>query len=361
LPVQKQAPLTPQQIAELQRHVGYGATWLGPVLVAGQGSRVTDIDGKSYIDCTAQAWTLALGYNHPEVTEAALVQMRSLPHVRAGFPTLPRLQLAKRLADLCPGRLNIVTYAPTGSLGIESAMKLAMINRPAAHRFVTFYHAYHGNTLATMAASWSPTRTSGTYGPGVKFMPFMQNFVRVPNPYAYRCWRRAQHGPDGHCDAGCAAPIRDTLQRGVDGPVAAIMLEPIQGNGGGIVFPAAFVREVRRIADEFGALLIFDEIQTGFGRTGQMFAAEGLGVTPDIMVLSKAIGGGFPLAAVVADDRLACSSPAGSRRSRRSIPRSATSGGRGSSSAWSSSRTRTPGSRRSTRPSAWWPRRGSAV
>ena len=93
--------------------------------------------------------------------EAALAQMRTLPHVRAGFPTLPRLQLAKRLADLCPGRLNIVTYAPTGSLGIESALKLAMINRPAAHRFVTFYHAYHGNTLATMAASWSPTRTSG--------------------------------------------------------------------------------------------------------------------------------------------------------------------------------------------------------
>ena len=82
------------------------------------------------------------------------------------------------------------------------------------------------------------------------------------------------------------------------------MMEPIQGNGGGVVFPAAFVREVRRIADEFGALLIFDEIQTGFGRTGRMFAAEGLGVTPDIMVLSKAIGGGFPLAAVVADDRL---------------------------------------------------------
>ena len=128
--MQQQTSLTPQQIAELQRHVGYGATWLGPVLVAGQGSRVTDIDGKSYIDCTAQAWTLALGYNHPEVMEAALAQMRTLPHVRAGFPTLPRLQLAKRLADLCPGRLNIVTYAPTGSLGIESAMKLAMINRP---------------------------------------------------------------------------------------------------------------------------------------------------------------------------------------------------------------------------------------
>jgi 4-aminobutyrate aminotransferase-like enzyme len=81
--------LTLEQIDELQRHVGYGATWLGPVLVAGQGCRVTDIEGKSYIDCTAQAWTLALGYNHPEVMDAALAQMRTLPHVRAGFRPCP--------------------------------------------------------------------------------------------------------------------------------------------------------------------------------------------------------------------------------------------------------------------------------
>jgi 4-aminobutyrate aminotransferase-like enzyme len=300
---------TPQEIAELLQYVGYGSAWLGPVLVSGQGSRVTDIDGKSYIDCTAQAWTLALGYNHPEVMEAALAQMRMLPHARAGYPTLPRLQLAKRLADLSPGRLNRVTYAPTGSLGIESALKLAMINRPGAHRFVTFYHAYHGNTLATMAASWTPTRTPGGFGPGVKFLPFMGNFVRVPNAYCYRCPRRQ---PNGECaGAECAAPLRDTIARGVDGPVAAVMLEPVQGNGGQIPFPAAFVQAVRRICDEFGALLIFDEIQTGFGRTGRMFAAELLGVTPDLMVLSKALGGGFPLAAVVSDDRLRQFEPTG--------------------------------------------------
>jgi 4-aminobutyrate aminotransferase/(S)-3-amino-2-methylpropionate transaminase len=300
---------TPQEIAELTQYVGYGSAWLGPVLVSGQGSRVTDIDGKSYIDCTAQAWTLALGYNHPEVMEAALAQMRTLPHVRAGYPTLPRLRLAKRLADLAPGRLNRVTYAPTGSLGIESALKLAMINRPAAHRFVTFYHAYHGNTLATMAASWTPTRTTGTFGPGVKFLPFMQNFVRVPNAYCYRCPRRR---PSGECaGAECAAPLRDTIQRGVDGPVAAVMLEPVQGNGGQIPFPAPFVQEVRRICDDLGVLLIFDEIQTAFGRTGRMFAAELLGVTPDIMVLSKALGGGFPIAAVLSDDRLQQFQPTG--------------------------------------------------
>ena len=303
--------LTPHQIADLQRHVGYGSAWLGPVLVSGQGSRVTDIDGKSYIDCTAQAWTLALGYNHPEVMEAALAQMKVLPHVRAGFPTLPRLLLAKRLADLCPGRLNTVTYAPTGSLGVEAALKLALINRPGAHRFITFYHAYHGNTLATMAASWSGTQTAGHFGPGTKFLPFMHNFVRVPNAYSYRCPRRALHPPSGECDAGCAAPLRDTIRRGVDGPVAAVLLEPVQGSGGQIPFPAAFVQEVRRICDEFGILLIFDEIQTGFGRTGRMFAAEGLGVTPDIMVLSKALGGGFPIAAVVADDRLTPFAPTG--------------------------------------------------
>ncbi len=306
-----EAPLTPQELAELQKHVGYGSTWLGPVLVSGQGSRVTDIEGKSYIDCTAQAWTLALGYNHPEVMAAAVAQMRTLPHARAGFPTIPRLRLAKRLADLCPGRLDVVTYAPTGSLGVEAALKLAMINRPDAHRFVTFYHAYHGNTLATMAASWSPTRTPGQFGPGVKFLPFMGHFVRVPNAYAYRCPRRALHAVAGECDADCAAPLRDTLARGVDGPAAAVLLEPVQGNGGQIPFSAAFVREVRRICDDFGALLVFDEIQTGFGRTGRMFAAELLGVTPDLMVLSKSLGGGFPIAAVVSDSRLRQFEPTG--------------------------------------------------
>src|SRR3990170_5770287 len=120
--------LTPREIAGLMQHVGYGSAWLGPVLVSGQGSRVTDIDGKSYIDCTAQAWTLALGYNHPELIEAAVAQIRTLAHARAGFPTLPRLLLAKRLADLCPGRLNVVTYAPTGPTGGGTALKRALVH-----------------------------------------------------------------------------------------------------------------------------------------------------------------------------------------------------------------------------------------
>jgi 4-aminobutyrate aminotransferase-like enzyme len=300
--------LTPQEAAELQQYIGYGASWLGPALVSGEGCRVTDIHGKSYIDCTSQAWSLALGYNHPEVLDAAIAQARTLAHARAGFPTIPRLLLAKRLADLCPGHLKKVINAPTGSLAVEAAMKLALINRPDAHRFVTFYHAYHGSTLATMAAGWMPTQTPGRFGPGVKFLPFMQNFVRVPNPYCYRC-------PLGlvypGCRAACAAPLRDTILRGVDGPVAAVMLEPIQGNGGQIPFPALFVKEVRRICDEFGIPLIFDEIQTGFGRTGRMFAFEGLDVIPDLLVLSKSMGGGFPIAAVVANDRLKQFEPTG--------------------------------------------------
>ena len=300
--------LTPQEAAELQRYVGYGSSWLGPALVTGEGCRVTDIHGKSYLDCTSQAWSLALGYNHPEVLEAAITQTRMLAHARAGFPTIPRLLLAKRLADLCPDHLKKVINAPTGSLAVEAALKLALINRPDAHRFITFYHAYHGSTLATMAAGWMPTQTTGRFGPGAKFLPFMQNFVRVPNPYCYRC-PLGLSSPD--CSAACAAPLRDTIIRGVDGPVAAVLLEPIQGNGGQIPFPALFVKEVRRICDEFGIPLIFDEIQTGFGRTGRMFAFEGLDVVPNLLVLSKSMGGGFPIAAVVGDDRLKQFEPTG--------------------------------------------------
>ena len=122
--------LTQGEIARLMQHIGYGSAWLGPVLVEGQGCRVTDIEGKSYLDCTSQAWTLALGYNHPEVIEAAIAQIRTLAHVRAGFPTIPRLLLAKKLAEICPGHLNRVINAPTGSLAVEAALKLAMINRP---------------------------------------------------------------------------------------------------------------------------------------------------------------------------------------------------------------------------------------
>jgi 4-aminobutyrate aminotransferase-like enzyme len=303
-----QVRLTAEKIAELQQYVGYGSAWLGPVLVEGSGCRVTDIDGNSYLDCTSQAWSLALGYNQSEVIEAAVAQIRTLAHVRAGYPTIPRLLLAKKLADLCPGHLNRVVNAPTGSLAVEAALKLALINRPEAHRFITFYHAYHGSTLATMAAGWMPTQTPGRFGPGVKFLPFMQNFVRVPNPYCYRC-SLGKTLPG--CSAECAAPLRDTIRRGVDGPVAAIMLEPVQGNGGQIPFPAAFLQKVRSICDEFGILLIFDEIQTGFGRTGRMFAAELLGVTPDMLVLSKSMGGGFPIATVVVDDRLKQFEPTG--------------------------------------------------
>ncbi len=300
--------MTPERAAELQQYIGYGASWLGPALVSGEGCRVTDIHGRSYIDCTSQAWSLALGYNHPEVVEAAIAQIRTLAHARAGFPTIPRLLLAKRLADLCPGHLKKVVNAPTGSLAVEAAMKLALINRPGAHRFITFYHAYHGSTFATMAAGWMPTQTPGRFGPGAKFLPFMENVVRVPNPYCYRCPLALTYPA---CRAACVGSLRDTIVRGVDGPVAAVMLEPIQGNGGQIPFPTLFVQEVRRICDEFGIPLIFDEIQTGFGRTGRMFALEAAEVVPDMLVLSKSMGGGFPIAAVVADDRLRQFEPTG--------------------------------------------------
>ena len=275
----------------VQRHVGYGATWLGPVLVAVRLPRhrhrrqVVHRLHRAGVDAGPRLTTPG--------DQAALARCGRSSRARG----LPTRRDSTASAWLTSARRPNIARRPDRVLGIESAMKLAMINRPP-HRFVTFYHAYHGNTLATMV-SLGARPAAGHYGPGVKFSCSCRTCpraepVRVP-------LLAAGPEPTG-ARRGCAAPSTTRPARG-GRPGGGDPDGAIRATGGGIVFPAAFVREVRRIADEFNAHLIFDEIQTGFGRTGRMFAG-GLEVTPDIMVLSKAIGGGFPMRLVVADDRL---------------------------------------------------------
>jgi len=262
-------------------------------LVKARGSLVWDDKGHEYIDCTAQAWSNNLGANDPRVVEAAISQLRDMTHIRPNFDSLPRRMLVAKLQEISPGSLNQVGFALHGSLAGEMAMKLAFKNRPGAQNLIVLQDGYHGRSLATLGASWPH--------PNNPFLPIQPRFTRVPHPYPYR----SRLGMDPEVEVQlCLGLLEDTITKGVDGPVAAVMMEPIQGNGGHIEFPRSYYKGVREICDRLGVLLILDEVQTGFGRMGTMWASEYYDVVPDIIVFGKGIGGGFPLAGILADDRL---------------------------------------------------------
>ena len=259
-----------------------------------RGSLVWDADGREYIDCTSQAWSNNLGANDPRVVEAAIRQLQDVTHVRSpNYYTDALLELTAKLVDIAPGDLQRVGYCLHGSLATEMAIKLAFRNRPDARNVLVLQDGYHGRSLASLAASWPH--------PDNPFGPLQPRFTRVPHPYPYRT--RLGLSPEDESQL-CLGLLRETIDKGVDGPVGALMMEPIQGNGGHIEFPASWYSGVREICDEFDVVLIWDEVQTGFGRTGEMFATEYYDGAPDIIVFGKGVGGGFPLAGILADERL---------------------------------------------------------
>ena len=262
-------------------------------LVRAKGSSVWDDKGREYLDCTSQAWSNSLGANDERVVEAAIAQLREITHARPNFNTVPLLQLTSKLREISPGDLNRIGYCLHGSLAVEMAMKLAFKNRPGAQNLIVLQDAYHGRSLSTMAASWPH--------PNNPFLPIQPRFTRVPHPDPYR----PRLGMDIEAESElCLHLLEETIQKSVDGGVAAIMLEPIMGNGGHIVLPLSFHRGVRDICDRHGIVLIWDEIQSCFGRTGAMFAADLYEIVPDIMTFGKGIGGGFPLAGIMASEKL---------------------------------------------------------
>lgn len=282
-----------------------GGTRGGPVLHHGKGVRVWDVDGKSYIDCTSQSWALYLGYCHEELWATVNAHAQNLTHVHQGFDTLPRYALAKKMAEILPGPLNRVSFVPSSGLALEGAMKLALKNRPGSSHFIALWDGYHGTTLGTMGSSWISTRANGAYIGGSRFLPLTRNFVRVPNPYCYRCYFGQK--PEG-CNLMCAQMLKWTIEKGINGPPAGMLIEPVQASGGQLICPKRYLEKVREICDEYQIPLIFDEIQT-FARIGKMTAAEYFGVTPDLAGFGKAIGGGLPLGITAIRDGLEGFSP----------------------------------------------------
>ena len=264
-----------------------------PIVVDhGKGALLYDKSGREFIDCTSQAWSLNIGYSHPKVTEAVKEVMDQYSHIRTSFETVPKLLLSKKLVELAPGDLDRVIYTITGSEANEGALKIAMRNRPG-NTFVSLFDGYHGRTFATLNLSWPhpDNRFTGWSGP----------VVRIPQAYCYRCPLNLAYP---QCQLACVDLAKSIIEKGASEPPVALIMEPIQGNGGMIEFPSEYYSAVRKMCDDLGMLLIYDEIQTGFGRLGTWFAAELYQTVPDIMVIGKALGGGFPLFGVLFNSQL---------------------------------------------------------
>ncbi len=262
-----------------------------------EGLYVTDVDGRVFMDCLCGAGTLALGHNHPAVVAAIR------EHLDEGYPlhtldlTTPvKHRFVEELLSTLPAHFaanaRIQFCSPSGADAVEAAIKLV---KTATGRsgMISFQGGYHGQTHGALALM-------GNLGPKVPgLMPEMQFH---PYPYAYRC-------PMGHADCGgcdCSGYTRQALsdpEGGVARP-AGMILEVVQGEGGAIPAPVSWLGQIRSIANDRQIPLIFDEVQTGWGRTGTMYAFEHSGVVPDVLVLSKAIGGGLPLAVIVYREEL---------------------------------------------------------
>ena len=294
--------LNSNDLNEFEKNLMIGGGTPGPCLVKGKGIRVTDIDGKSYIDCTSQSWALYLGYANDEVTEAVCEHMSTnFSHIHQSFNTKQRFMLANELANIAPERLNRVSFTVGGGPAIEAAMKIALKNRPGAINFISLWDAYHGCTLASAGASWHTTKAAGNFTGQKHFLTNVNNnFIRVPNFNCYRCYFGQKCES---CNLMCAQMLELTMQKGVNGPVAGVIIEPVQASGGQIPAPKKYLQKVREICDKFGALLIFDEIQT-YCRIGEFFASTYYEVEPDIIVLGKGLGAGFPIAAIIIRDGL---------------------------------------------------------
>ncbi len=292
----------PKDLEEGRKYLMSGSVGGGlPIIVeSGKGAVLKDSNGKEYIDCTSQAWTFNIGMSHPRVIEAVTEQINKITHVRTSFETVPKLLALKKIGEVAPADLKKISFCLHGSVANESALKLAITNNPDRVKFLSPFENYSGRTLATIAGSWP-------YPPICKlFSGFMEHFIRSPNAYCYRC-PLSQDYPK--CGLLCAEYVKTMIERGCE-PVIAIILEPFQASGGMIGFPDGYLKRLREICDEFGILLIFDEIQTGFGRLGSMFACDLYGVYPDILTYGKAIAGGFPLAGVMQKTSLKPPEPA---------------------------------------------------
>ena len=301
-PVIKTQPPGPesQELLDFQwDHEGSAVSyprWLPMALRRAKGATVEDVDGNIYIDFFGGAGVMNVGHANPEVVDAAAKQISELTH-SLDIPNPARMSLVKVLSSLLPDALSRIFFGgPTGSDAVEAAVKLAKYNTKR-HTIIAFEGSYHGMTSGALSLSSGLSFKED-------FLPLVPGAHFVPYAYCYRCSFNKK--PDD-CSLECASYLEHVLEdphSGVGKP-AAVIVEAIQGEGGTIVPPESFIPKIREICSKYNVLMIVDEIQAGFCRTGRMFAFEHSGIIPDIITLSKALGGlGFPISCIAFKERL---------------------------------------------------------
>jgi 4-aminobutyrate aminotransferase len=288
-------PLAREFIARDDRFVSPSYTRVYPLVVKqARGMWVEDVDGNRYLDFTAGIAVNATGHCHPEVVRAIGEQAERLLHMSGtDFYYVPQIRLAEKLAGLAPGpEGHKVYFGNSGAEAVEAAFKLARWHTKRELN-LAFFGAFHGRTMGALSLTASKALQKRHYN------PLVPGITHVPYAYCYRCPHHLCHPS---CGVACVRWLEETLFRTTipAEEVAAIFVEPIQGEGGYIVPPAEFHRELAALARKYGILLVADEVQSGMGRTGRMFAMEHFGVAPEIMALAKGIASGLPLGAMVA-------------------------------------------------------------
>jgi 4-aminobutyrate aminotransferase len=270
------------------------------VVKRGSGAMLEDVDGNVFLDFNAGVAVCVTGHSHPRVVQAIANQIHEFIHISGTdyyYPHLPAL--AEKLSRLVPGNFEKKThFGNSGAEAVEGAIKLAMYTT-RRQRLIGFYGAFHGRTLGALSLTASKARQRAGFGRQAL------DVTHIPYAYCYRCPYRLTRETCGAYESKgphCARVIEDLLFKTTvpAEECAAIVVEPIQGEGGYIVPPDSFLLTLREIADRRGVLVIADEVQSGMGRTGQMFASEHSGFVPDITAIAKGIASGLPLSATVA-------------------------------------------------------------
>ena len=262
----------------------------------GRGAVVEDVDGNFFLDFAAGIAVVSTGHCHPDVVRAIHQQSETLIHMSGTDFYYPLLaQLGQKLSAIAPGKFaKKVAFGNSGAEAMEAALKIARYHTKR-HRFIAFLNSFHGRTMGALSLTASKAAQRRGFG------PLVPGVVHVPYPNPYHC-------PQGHgakdcvCDQACIDQIENQLFKTIlpADEVAAIIVEPIQGEGGYVIPPNGFLPKLRQLCDRHGILLIFDEVQSGMGRTGKLWACDHSGVAPDILVSAKGIASGLPLGVTIA-------------------------------------------------------------